>query len=179
MVRVDSVHRDDKHRFSKPPADEILLIEGIGVEGDAHSGATVQHLHLVRTDPTRPNLRQVHLIPREVLEELAVKGYEVEAGQLGENVTTEGLDLFELPTGTKLHLGDTAIVTVTGLRDPCSQINGLQKGLLKQVLGKADDGTVVRRVGIMAVVTVGGLVRPGDQLTVQLPPEPHEPLELV
>ena len=103
----------------------------------------------------------------------------MEAGQLGENVTTEGLDLFELPTGTKLHLGDTAIVTVTGLRDPCSQINGLQKGLLKQVLGKADDGTVVRRVGIMAVVTVGGLVRPGDQLTVQLPPEPHAPLDLV
>jgi MOSC domain-containing protein YiiM len=114
-----------------------------------------------------------------VLEELATKGYDVVPGELGENVTTAGLNLFELPTGTKLQLGDTAIVTVTGLRDPCRQINGLRKGLLKQVLRKSADGTVIRRVGIMAVVTVGGLVRPGDRLTVALPAEPHKPLELV
>nr|WP_239062236.1 MOSC domain-containing protein [Streptomyces sp. SID13031] len=155
------------------------MIEGVGVDGDAHAGVTVQHLHLVRKDRTAPNLRQVHLIPREVLDELAVKGYDVAPGELGENVTTVGLELFALPTGTKLQLGETATVTVTGLRDPCSQINGLRKGLLRQVMGKAEDGTIVRRVGIMSVVNVGGLVRPGDKLTVVLPPEPHEPLGLV
>lgn len=121
----------------------------------------------------------MHLIPREVLDELASNGYDVAPGELGENVTTTGLDLFALPTGTRLHLGDAAILTVTGLRDPCSQINKLQKGLLKQVLTKAADGTVIRRVGIMSVVTTGGTVRPGDPLTVELPPEPHEPLDLV
>jgi MOSC domain-containing protein YiiM len=178
-VRVHSVHRDGKHRFSKPSVGEIRLIEGIGVEGDAHAGATVRHRHLVKKNRTAPNLRQVHLIPLEVLEELAVQGYAVAPGELGENVTTTGLDLFELPTGTKLQLGDTAILTVTGLRDPCSQINGLQKGLLKQVLRKSADGTVLRRVGIMSVVTVGGIVRPGDRLTATLPPEPHQPLDLV
>ncbi|GAA1555873.1 MOSC domain-containing protein [Kribbella sancticallisti] len=178
-MRIDSVNRDVQHRFSKAPVEEIRLVEGVGVEGDAHAGATVQHLHLIRKDRTAPNLRQVHLIQRELFDELATKGHDVSPGDLGENITTAGVDLFELPTGTKLHLGDTAIVTVTGLRDPCSQINGLQKGLLKQVLGKAEDGTVIRRVGIMGVVTVGGLVRPGDPLTVVLPAEPHEPLELV
>ncbi|MEU4393462.1 MOSC domain-containing protein [Kribbella sp. NPDC023855] len=178
-MRVEAVHRDDKHRFSKLSVGEIRLIEGIGVEGDAHAGATVQHLHLVRKDRTAPNLRQVHLISREVLDELAFNGYDVAPGELGENVTTAGLDLFTLPTGTRLHLGDAAILTVTGLRDPCSQINKLQKGLLKQVLTKAADGTIVRRVGIMSVVTTGGTVRPGDPLTVELPPEPHEPLGLV
>ena len=178
-MRVDSVHRDDQHRFSKPAVDEVRLIEGVGVEGDAHAGATVQHLHLVRRDPTARNLRQVHLIQRELVDELSAKGYDVAPGDLGENITTAGLDLFDLPTGASLHLGDTAIVTVTGLRDPCSQINGLQKGLLKEVLGRADDGTVIRRVGIMGVVTTGGLVRPGDPLTVVLPPKPHEPLGLV
>jgi MOSC domain-containing protein YiiM len=178
-VRVDSVHRDGQHRFSKSSVGEIRLIEGVGVDGDAHAGATVQHLHLVRKDPTAPNLRQVHLIPREVLDELAANGYDVAPGELGENVTTAGLDLFALPTGTTLHLGDTATVTVTGLRDPCSQINGLRKGLLKQVMGKAEDGTVVRRVGIMGVVSTGGVVRPGDRLTVVLPPEPHQRLDLV
>jgi MOSC domain-containing protein YiiM len=178
-MRVHSVHRDDKHRFSKSPVGEIELIEGFGVAGDAHAGATVQHLHLVRRDPTAPNLRQVHLIPHEVLDDLAAKGYDVAPGELGENVVTAGLDLFELPTGTKLHLGDIAIVTVTGLRDPCSQINGLRKGLLKQVLTKAEDGTVLYRVGIMSVVTVGGVVRADDQLTVTLPAGRHEPLCLV
>lgn len=178
-MRVHSVHRDDKHRFSKLSVGEIRLIEGIGVEGDAHAGATVRHRHLVKKNRTTPNLRQVHLISREVLDELASDGYAVAPGALGENITTAGLDLFELPTGTKLQLGDTAILTVTGLRDPCSQINGLQKGLLKQMLRKSADGTVVRRVGIMSVVTVGGIVRPGDHLTATLPPEPHQPLDLV
>ncbi|WBQ03960.1 MOSC domain-containing protein [Kribbella sp. CA-293567] len=178
-MRVHRVHRDDRHRFSKSPAGEIELIEGFGVEGDAHAGATVQHLHLQRRNRTAPNLRQVHLIPLEMLDELAVNGYDVAPGELGENIVTAGLDLFELPVGTTLHLGDTAILTVTGLRDPCSQINKLRKGLLKQVLTKTEDGSIVRRAGIMSVVTVGGTVRPGDQLTITLPPAPHEPLDLV
>jgi MOSC domain-containing protein YiiM len=121
----------------------------------------------------------VHLIQRELIDELNAKGYDVAPGDLGENVTTEGVDLFSLPTGTILRLGDRAVVTVTGLRDPCNQINKLRKGMLKEVLWREDDGTTVYRVGIMAVVSTGGLVRPGDPLTVVLPPEPHEPLGLV
>jgi MOSC domain-containing protein YiiM len=178
-VKVDSVHRDDKHRFSKPGVPEIRLIEGIGVEGDAHAGATVQHLHLVRRNAAAPNLRQVHLIQRELFDELNAKGYDVAPGNLGENITTDGLDLFALPTGTILRLGDTAVITVTGLRDPCNQINKLRKGMLKEVVWREPDGTTVYRVGIMAIVSTGGIVRPNDQITVELPPEPHEPLDLV
>lgn len=178
-MKVDSVHRDDKHRFSKPAVPEVRLIEGIGVEGDAHAGATVQHLHLVRRNAAAANLRQVHLIQRELIDELNAKGYDVSPGDLGENITTDGLDLFSLPTGTILRLGDKAAVTVTGLRDPCNQINKLRKGMLKEVLWREADGTTVYRVGIMAVVSTAGVVRPGDPLTVVLPPEPHEPLGLV
>ncbi|ADB30712.1 MOSC domain containing protein [Kribbella flavida DSM 17836] len=178
-MRVNSVHLDTKHRFSKPAVPEVRLIEGVGVEGDAHSGATVQHLHLVRKDASAPNLRQVHLIQSELFEELAGAGYAVQPGDLGENITTTGVDLFALPTGTTLHLGDTAVLTLTGLRNPCRQIDKFRTGLLKQVLHKAPGGTVVRRVGVMSVVTTGGTVRPGDPLRLVIPAEPHKPLGLV
>ena len=166
---VIAVSRDSQHLFSKPVVDEIVLIEGWGIEGDAHAGVTVQHRSRVARDPTQPNLRQVHLIHAELFDELASAGYQVEAGQLGENVTTRGLDLLALPTDTLLHLGSDAVVRVTGLRNPCQQINGFESGLLREVLGRTEDGTVERKGGVMAVVIAGGTVYAGDEIRVEVP----------
>ena len=161
---------------SKPPVDHVVLLEGLGVEGDAHAGVTVQHLSRVRQDPTQPNLRQVHLIHRELFDELAAAGHRVAPGEMGENVTTEGIDLLGLPEDTVLHLGPTARVRVTGLRNPCHQLNGLSDGLMKELVFTAADGQVVRKAGIMGVVERGGVVRPGDVVGVELPAGEHRPL---
>ncbi len=157
----------------------IRLVEGLGVEGDAHLGATVQHRSRVRRDPRQPNLRQVHLLPSELFAEVLGAGHRVVPGDLGENVTTSGLDLLALPTGTVLLLGDVAEVVVTGLRNPCRQIDDFQDGLLRRVLSLDADGAVVRRAGVMGVVRRGGEVRPGDPVSVVLPEGPHRPLEPV
>ena len=151
----------------------------LGVEGDAHLGATVKHRSRVARDPTKPNLRQVHLIHSELHEELRSAGFVVSAGQMGENVTTRGIDLLKLPVGTRLSLGRRAIVEVTGLRNPCYQLNGFQPGLKEATLGRDESGNLVRKAGIMAVVLVGGEVQPGDLIGVELPPEPHRLLEPV
>ena len=177
--QVVAVAASSKHGFSKQTRPLVHLVEGLGVEGDAHLGRTVQHLSRVRRAPHEPNLRQVHLIQAELFEEVHPVGHRVLPGQLGENVTTTGLDLLALPVGTVLLLGDTAEVQVTGLRNPCRQIDAFQPGLLQQVLGRAADGTVVRRAGVMGVVRRGGEVRPGDPVTVVLPEQPHRPLDLV
>jgi MOSC domain-containing protein YiiM len=166
---VVAVSRDSDHRFSKPVVDAIVLIEGWGIEGDTHAGVTVQHRSRVARDPTQPNLRQVHLIHAELFDEVASAGYHVEPGQLGENVTTRGVDLLALPTDTVLHLGRDAIVRVTGLRNPCQQINGFEPGLLREVLGRAEGGTVERKGGVMAVVIAGGRVHAGDEIRVDFP----------
>jgi MOSC domain-containing protein YiiM len=176
---VRAVSRDAGHRFSKPVCDRIRLLAGLGVEGDAHQGVTVQHRSRVAQDPTRPNLRQVHLIHEELFAEVAGAGFDVLPGQLGENVTTAGLDLLALPTGTLLRLGADAVVEVTGLRNPCLQIDNFQDGLLKQVVGRDERGELIRRAGIMGVVLTGGVVRPGDPVGVELPVGPHRPLERV
>lgn len=174
--RVVSVNRDERHGFSKPPRDAITLVVGHGVEGDAHAGATVQHLSRMRRDPTQPNLRQVHLIHRELFDEVTAA---VEPGGLGENVTTEGIALLELPRGARLRLGAEAVVEVTGLRNPCSQIDRLSPGLLAEVVGRDAEGAVVRKSGVMAIVVAGGVVRPDDAIVVDLPDEPHEALQPV
>jgi MOSC domain-containing protein YiiM len=170
---VIAVHLDAKHRFSKTPTEQITLIAGHGVEGDAHAGATVKHRSRRRWNPSLPNLRQVHLMHAELFAELTKQGFDVQPGQLGENVTTRGVDLLTLPTGTLLHLGPEAVVEVTGLRNPCVQIDRFQPGLLKQVLNKDDQGQLTRKAGIMSVVLHGGPVAPGDAITIQLPAEPH------
>jgi MOSC domain-containing protein YiiM len=167
------------HAFSKPNQRSIRLLTGLGVEGDAHSGRLVQHRSRVARDPTQPNLRQVHLIHAELHEELEAAGFTVFAGQMGENITTRGVDLLSLPTGTRLHLGDTAVVEVTGLRNPCVQLDQFQSGLMAAVLGRDEQGTLVRKAGIMAIVLADGEVRPGHPTIVELPPEPHRPLEVV
>lgn len=178
-AKVSAVHTDPSHRFSKQTAGSIELVEGLGVAGDAHFGATVQHRSRVRADPTAPNLRQVHLIPQELFDWLAGRGFSVAPGDLGENVTTLGVDLLGLPRGTMLHLGPDAIVEVTGLRNPCVQIENFQGGLLKELVGLAANGDVVRRAGIMGVVRRGGMVQVGDLTEVVLPLEPHVALERV
>lgn len=178
MAEVVAVHRHAEHAFSKTSYDEIRLVEGLGVEGDAHFGATVQHRSRVAQDPSQPNLRQVHLIHSELFGVVARAGFTVEPGQLGENVTTRGIDLLELPVGARLRLGD-AVVTITGLRNPCAQIDGLQPGLLKQLVRSGTDGVVERLAGVMGIVSRSGVVRPGSSITVDLPPEPHHPLTRV
>lgn len=176
---VVGVNADAQHRFSKQPQPSIRLIAGLGVEGDAHLGVTVQHRSRVARDPSQLNLRQVHLIQAELHDELRATGHVVETGQLGENITTRGLDLLGLPTGARLYVGTDAVIEVTGLRNPCSQIDDFQAGLLKQVLGRDEGGNVVRKAGVMGIVVRGGDVRPGDRVVVALPPAPHLPLERV
>jgi MOSC domain-containing protein YiiM len=149
------------------------------VEGDAHLGETVKHRSRVARDPSQPNLRQVHLIHAELHDELLVAGFAVSAGEMGENVTTRGVDLLRLPTGTRLHLGDTAVVEVTGLRNPCVQLDHFQQGLMEAVLERDEQGRLIRKAGVMAIVIVGGEVRPGDPIIVEMPPEPHRPLKPV
>lgn len=176
---VAAVSRAPRHRFSKPTADVIRLIEDLGVEGDAHAGRTVQHRSRKRWDPGAANLRQVHLLAAELHTELRGRGFEVGPGDMGENVTTRGVDLLGLPTGARLRLGGQAVVEITGLRNPCVQLDRFQDGLMSAVLDRDDDGKVVRKAGVMAVVLTGGDVRPGDPITVELPPEPHRPLRTV
>ncbi|MEW1633477.1 MOSC domain-containing protein [Streptomyces sp. NPDC093801] len=178
-ARVAAVSSNGVYSFTKPNRESITLLAGLGVEGDVHAGVTVRHRSRVAQDPTQPNLRQVHLIHRELFDEVAEAGFSVAPGQLGENVTTEGIDLLALPTGTLLGIGAEAVVEVTGLRNPCPQINAFQDGLLKQVVGRDQEGRLVRRAGIMGVVQQGGTVRPGDAISVTLPPAPHVPLERV
>jgi MOSC domain-containing protein YiiM len=179
MAIIVAVSLSAGHSFSKPVQDSIRLLAGLGVEGDAHSGETVKHRSRVKIDPTMPNLRQVHLIHAELHEELAAAGFTVSAGQLGENVTTRGVNLLGLPVGTRLHLGKTALVEVTGLRNPCAQIDRFQQGLRSAVLDKGADGRLVRKAGVMGIVLVSEEVRPGDSIQVELPPEPHRLLEPV
>ncbi len=165
--------------MAKPNRDSIRLLEGIGVDDDVHRGATVQHASRVARDATQPNLRQVHLIHAELHDELRADGFSVSPGQMGENVTTRGVDLLGLPTGTRLHMGDTAVVEVTGLRTPCRQLDGIQPGLMAATMGRDDDGNLVRKAGVMAVVRSGGDVHPGDAIRIELPAEPHQRLEPV
>lgn len=167
------------HGFSKPLQPEIRLLAGLGVEGDAHCGTTVKHRSRVAVDPTQPNLRQVHLLHAELFDELMARGFTVGPGNLGENVTTRGLDLLGLPVGAKLYLGAEAVVEVTGLRNPCSQIEAYQTGLLAAVLDRTADGTLVRKAGIMGIVLEGGIVRPGDAVRVGLPDGPWRKLDRV
>jgi MOSC domain-containing protein YiiM len=176
---VTSVNVSAVHAFSKVPVLEARLLTGLGVEGDAHSGTTVRHRYDRRKDPSRPNLRQVHLIATELLDELGRHGHALHPGDLGENVTTTGVDLLGLPAGAVLQLGDQAEVRLTGLRTPCSLIDAFRAGLMRQMWDVDGQGRRSRRAGVMGVVDRGGVVRPGDPLRVVLPPEPHVALQPV
>jgi len=173
---VEAVSRGPRHDFSKRNELWIRLIAGVGVEGDAHAGETVRHRVMRRWTPDAPNLRQVHLIHAELHDELRAAGFHVSAGDMGENVTTRGVDLLALPAGTRLHLGDQAVVEVTGLRNPCVQLDRFQPGLMAATLGRDEHGGLVRKAGIMSIVVAGGDVRAGHSIRVELPAGPHRPL---
>ena len=176
---VEAVHSSATHTLTKPGQLSIHLLTGLGVEGDAHMGVTVKHRSRVARDPQQPNLRQVHLIHAELHDELHARGFLVTAGAMGENITTRGVNLLALPVGTRLCLGANAVVEITGLRNPCAQLNSLQPGLLEAVLDRDAQGQLIRKAGIMGIVLTGGEVRAGDTIRVALPPAPHQPLEAV
>ena len=176
---VTAVSRSAEHTMSKPNEQTIRLLAGLGAEGDAHCGATVRHRSRLALTPDKPNLRQVHVMHEELHDELRAAGFSVEPGLLGENVTTRGVDLLGLPSGARLRLGDEAVVEVTGLRNPCTQLDGIQPGLMAATLARDENGSLIRKAGVMAVVLAGGEVRPGDRVGVELPPPPHRRLEPV
>jgi len=176
---VTAVSLGTAHAFSKTNRPRIRLQAGLGVEGDVHSGTTVKHRSRVAKDPNQPNLRQVHLIHAELLDQLKADGFEISPGEMGENVTTRGIDLLAMPVGTRLRLGPEALLQITGLRNPCVQIDRFKKGLLTAVLDRDERGRIVRKAGIMAIVLRGGEVAPGDRIDVEFPPEPHRALDCV
>ncbi|MFM9705968.1 MOSC domain-containing protein [Streptomyces galilaeus] len=175
---VTAVSSNGEYSFTKPNRDSITLLAGLGVEGDVHAGVTVKHRSRVAQDPTQPNLRQVHLVQEELFDEVGAAGFTVTPGDLGENITTRGIDLLGLPAGTLLRIGE-AVLEVTGLRNPCLQIDNFRQGLLKQVVGRDEAGNIVRKAGVMSIVRDGGVVRPGDAVEAELPSGPHRPLERV
>jgi MOSC domain-containing protein YiiM len=179
MAHVSNLHLSPEHSFSKHSCNEVTLIAGSGIEGDAHSGPTVKHRSRVAIDPSTPNLRQVHLIPLETLTDLANEGFEIQPGDLGENITTVGIYLHELPVGTLLRIGKESLIALTGLRNPCQQIEQFRTGLLKQCLPKDADGTPQRRAGVMAIVIHGGNVWVDDAIEISLPPLPHQPMQRI
>lgn len=179
QTQVVAVHRSRGHHFSKDEATTIRLIEGHGVEGDAHCGITVKHRSRVARDPFAPNLRQVHLMHDELFDELRTRGFDVLPGAMGENITTHGIDLLALPEGTELHLGDEAVIKLTGLRNPCAQIDNFKRGLMAAVLGKSSDGKLIRKSGVMGVVLQGGVVGAGQAICIRLPALPHQAMQVV
>lgn len=176
---IQALASDGAHRFSKQPAQSLTLLAGLGVEGDAHAGVTVKHRSRVARDPSQPNLRQLHLLHAEIFEELAPQGFALKAGDIGENVTTRGLDLLGLGTGTRLCLGTEAVVEITGLRNPCAQLDHFQAGLMAAMLGRDEAGGLIRKSGVMAIVLQGGVLRLGDPIIVIPPAGPHRPLQPV
>ena len=176
---ITAVSFSAEHTFSKLNQKSIRLLAGLGVEGDTHAGEKVQHIARVVQNPDQPNLRQVHLIHAELHDELSTQGFDVSAGQMGENVTTRGVDLLHLPTGTRLYLGSDAVVEITGLRNPCAQLDHFQDGLLKACIKKDEKGNLIRKAGVMSIVLVGGEVYPNDSIRVEYPPEPHQSLQVV
>jgi MOSC domain-containing protein YiiM len=177
--QVLAVCRSETHTMRKTQVSSLTILKGLGVEGDAHQGVTVKHRSRVARDPSQPNLRQVHLIHAELHDELRAKGFDIRAGQMGENITTRGIDLLALPKGTQLHIGKTLVLEITGLRNPCSQLDGIQQGLMQAVLDRDVEGNLIRKAGIMAIVFEGGEVFSGDTINVQLPVGPHQALEVV
>lgn len=179
LRRVAAVSVTPEHTLSKQTQAEIELVEGLGVAGDSHMGETVQHRSRVAKNPLLPNLRQVHLIHEELIDELRARGFAVFPGALGENITTRGVALLDLPAGTRMRIGASAVIELTGLRNPCNQLNTFQAGLMDAVIDRDDAGNLVRKAGVMGVVAAGGRVGPGDDIRIDLPAAPCRPLEPV
>ena len=178
-AKVIAVSRKATHKFSKNNQLAIDLVAGFGVSGDAHYGQTVQHRYDKKKDPNRPNLRQVHLIQSELFDWVANKGYAIAPGDLGENITTRGIDLLALPLGTRLKLGESAIVELTGLRHPCKLINSLGQNLMDVMKDSTPKGEMRPKAGVMSVVIESGKIMPDDEVVVFLPNGPFVPLPIL
>lgn len=177
--QVKALSRSAHHSMSKKNEESLQILTGLGVAGDAHMGEKVKHRSRVAKNPNQPNLRQVHLIHSELHSELLQKGFDIKAGEMGENITTEGIALLALPRNSILHIGAQVKIQVTGLRNPCDQLNGLQEGLMKAVLDKDKEGNLIRKAGIMGIVIQGGEIILGDPIEVSYPPKPYQALERV
>ena len=173
-AKVEAVSANIDHGFSKVNMDVIRVVHNYGVEADAHFGTTVQHLHHIQKDPTQPNLRQVHLIALERINEWNVLGHPVRSGSLGENITTSGLDLEYLPAGTRIRFGSGAEILLTGLRKPCHQVDKFSAGLLRLTVSDTKEAEIPYRIGVMGVVLVTGVILKGEGIQLLLPPEPHQ-----
>lgn len=178
MGKVTAVSINSRHSFSKSNREKIKLLAGLGVEGDAHCGKTVKHRSRVAKNPKQPNLRQVHLIHAELHEELSNAGFNILPGQMGENITTMGIDLLGLPTNTLLHIGE-AVIQITGLRNPCAQLDNFKPGLMAAVLDRDKEGKIIPKAGIMGIVLTSGVISVGDIIQTEFPPLPHRSLEKV
>lgn len=175
--RILSVSARSGHHFSKTPQRSIRLLAGLGVEGDGHMGERIKHRSRARYNPALPNLRQVHLIDSGYIALMAAKGYAVAPGDIGENLLVAGIDLISMPQDTLLHLGgDGAVVRITGLRNPCIQMDRFMPGLMAASLDRDADGGLIRLTGVMGVVEGGGAVVPGDVVRVEMPEGEHLPL---
>ena len=177
--KIISLNKSPKHCLSKQPYASISLLKGLGVEGDVHMGKTVKHRSRVAKDPTQPNFRQIHLIPNELFTELRLLGFEVRAGEMGENITTEGINLLELPKDTILKIGLEAKIKITGLRNPCNQLNSIKSGLMQAVISKDASGNLIRKAGVMGIVIEGGVITLDDHIEIHLPSKPFEKLDKV
>jgi MOSC domain-containing protein YiiM len=177
--RVMSLSKSETHTFQKINQKKLNLIKGLGIEGDAHMGKTVKHRSRVAKDPSQPNLRQVHLIHSELHDELEGLGFKIKAGEMGENITTKGIDLLSLPKDTILNIGKNARIQITGLRNPCNQLNIFKKGLMNAVLDKDENGDLIRKAGIMGIVLEGGVIEVEDTIEIILPDKPHIKLDMV
>ena len=176
---VVSVSASGKHNFSKQPMSEISLIKEIGIEGDAHAGKKIQHRSRAAKDPDQPNLRQIHLIQEELFSDLKMAGFDIGPGDIGENITTKGIDLLNLPKGTILKIGSSALIEITGLRNPCIQTDSFREGLMSALVEKEPNGYIRRKAGVMGIVLEGGSIKPGDLIRIDLPAEPRNKLEPV
>jgi len=177
--KIIALSKNPIHNVSKQNHNELILLEGLGVEGDVHMGKTAKHRSRVAKNPLQPNLRQIHLIESELYEELKLKGFDIQPGQMGENITTSDLDLLKLPENTILKIGAQAEVLITGLRNPCNQLNGIQDGLMQAVIEKDSSGNLIRKAGIMGIVTKGGKVTLNDNIEVKFPSKPFVRLEKI
>lgn len=178
VAKVIALSKSASHTLKKENYNSLELLKGLGVNGDAHMGKNVKHRSRVARNPYQLNLRQVHLIHGELLEELKTNGYHIIPGQMGENITTSGIDLLSLPKDTILKIGVSSI-QITGLRNPCYQLDGIQPGLMKAVLDKDADGNLIRKAGVMAIVLEGGTIETGDEISIEYPEKPHQALEKV
>ena len=176
---IIALHRNQTHGFSKQTVPTLNVLQGLGIEGDAHCGATVKHRSRVAANPDQPNLRQVHLLATETIDEISAGGFRFMPGDVGENITTHGIDLINLPRHTRLYIGSNVILSITGLRNPCVQLDSFQAGLTQAFLGRKNDGSLLRKAGVMAIVLEGGLIAQGDEIRVELPSRPHLILERV